>query len=315
MAKLAADRWDFAALTPPERLHAVELAAAAAFTNSLAEIAAPIAAPPAAPSAALAPTPEPARAGPPPVPLPRAEPPGPATHWVAGPRAPRRPLPARLTLPAGLAVTAAGVVGLVASVTATPRIGPLADPAALVVDAPATVAAETPERAVRRPRAPRSLAATPPAGPRPLARSRPLLVEVARVGVRADVTELGLRHDGSLDVPEDERVSGWYAGGPAPGQAGAAVVVGHVDSADGPGVFHPLLRAAVGDDIAIRRADGSRVVFRVYRVAAYPKTSFPTDLVYRANGIELRLVTCSGEFDRRTRHYRDNLVVFARRVA
>jgi hypothetical protein len=56
-------------------------------------------------------------------------------------------------------------------------------------------------------------------------------------------------------------------------------------------------------------------VFRVYAVREYAKTAFPTSLVYGATpGPELRLVTCGGQFDARTGHYLDNVVVFARYV-
>ena len=63
----------------------------------------------------------------------------------------------------------------------------------------------------------------------------------------------------------------------------------------------------------MRLADRTEVRFRVYAVREYPKTSFPTSLVYGATpDPELRLVTCGGTFDSTTGHYLDNIVVFAR---
>ncbi|GAA3233316.1 class F sortase [Dactylosporangium siamense] len=60
------------------------------------------------------------------------------------------------------------------------------------------------------------------------------------------------------------------------------------------------------------REDGSRAVFTVRRVERHPKDAFPTDAVYGpVNHAGLRLITCGGEFDRATGHYRDNVVVFA----
>ena len=45
----------------------------------------------------------------------------------------------------------------------------------------------------------------------------------------------------------------------------------------------------------------------------HPKADFPTARVYgRTPGPTLRLITCSGTFDRATGHYLDNTVVFAR---
>ena len=60
------------------------------------------------------------------------------------------------------------------------------------------------------------------------------------------------------------------------------------------------------------RADGSSATFVVVRLARYAKAAFPTEEVYGSDGsAALRLVTCSGRFDRSSRRYQDNLVVFA----
>lgn len=129
---------------------------------------------------------------------------------------------------------------------------------------------------------------------------------------------IGLRkaRDGSLQVPEDPQRVGWYSQGPAPGDAGPAVLVGHVDSYRGPGIFARLHELVPGDEIRIRRADGSLAVFEVRQVQEYAKRDFPTEVVYRGNGdASLRLITCGGEFDRASRSYRSNVVVFAAPVA
>ena len=54
--------------------------------------------------------------------------------------------------------------------------------------------------------------------------------------------------------------------------------------------------------------------FRVQRVARYRKAAFPTARVYGpTSGPALRLITCSGDFDRASGHYVDNTVVYAAR--
>ena len=46
---------------------------------------------------------------------------------------------------------------------------------------------------------------------------------------------------------------------------------------------------------------------------SYPKDQFPTAAVYGPTPVpELRLITCTGEFDRAAHSYLDNLVVTAR---
>jgi sortase (surface protein transpeptidase) len=116
-----------------------------------------------------------------------------------------------------------------------------------------------------------------------------------------------------MEVPDDFGRAGWFAEGPAPGQPGPAVIAGHVDSNTGPAVFYRLRDLRPGDQLAVTRADGSRLRFVVEVARSFPKTGFPTDAVFGPTpAAELRLVTCAGTFDRARGSYRDNLVVFAR---
>lgn len=150
-------------------------------------------------------------------------------------------------------------------------------------------------------------------GPAAATTAVPLRVEFP--GVEAPVVPVGLDGSGALVPPEDVRSVGWFAGGPAPGDVGPAVIAGHVDSVDRPGAFFRLRALAPGDPITVTRADGSLVRFAVIRVARYAKTAFPTAEVYGATpDPELRLVTCGGAFDHTARSYADDVVVFARAV-
>jgi hypothetical protein len=150
-----------------------------------------------------------------------------------------------------------------------------------------------------------------PAPPRRRA-APPLRLEIASIGVHAPVIRLGLNRDGSLEVPTDFGDTGWWAGGPRPGERGPAVIAGHVDSRTGPAAFFRLGELRAGDPIVIVRRDGSRVRFRVQRAARYRKAAFPTAQVYGATRRPtLRLITCSGAFDSASGHYVDNTVVYA----
>ncbi len=107
-------------------------------------------------------------------------------------------------------------------------------------------------------------------------------------------------------------MSGWWSGGAAPGATGPAVLVGHVATSAGPAVFARVHDLAPGDRVAVTGAGGTVVWFTIDRVERHHKDTFPTAEVYGPTaGPELRLVTCGGPFDRRSRSYRDNVVVFA----
>jgi Sortase domain len=140
----------------------------------------------------------------------------------------------------------------------------------------------------------------------------PVRLRIPAAHVDTALQSLGRNADGTIAVPSDPAVAGWYAQGPRPGQPGPAVILGHVDSATGPAVFFRLDRLSPGDAITVDSADGSTRSFRVTGVTRVPKNQFPTDLVYLPTlQPVLRLVTCGGSFDRAAHSYRDNVIVFA----
>jgi sortase (surface protein transpeptidase) len=146
--------------------------------------------------------------------------------------------------------------------------------------------------------------------------SPPIHIRIPAIGVSAAVVRLGLNHDGTLQVPADFDATGWYTGGPAPGETGPAVIAGHIDSRSGPAVFYRLRELRPGQEITVGRTDGSSVRFAVDGVAQYPKQVFPTEAVFGPSPDPLlRLITCGGAFDRSQRSYRDNVVVTARLVS
>ncbi len=77
-------------------------------------------------------------------------------------------------------------------------------------------------------------------------------------------------------------------------------------------MFSRLKQLAPGDEVSVTRQDDSTAVFRVTRVQQVAKGAFPTDAVYGdLDHAGLRLITCGGSFDRRARHYVDNVVAYA----
>jgi sortase (surface protein transpeptidase) len=149
-----------------------------------------------------------------------------------------------------------------------------------------------------------------------LSRSRPVRLTIPAIQVATSVTKLGLQANHQVMVPTNTTTVGWYIDGAAPGQVGSAVILGHVDSYLGPGVFFDLKNLKAGDRINVVLADGAVTSFAVTRVVEYSKTSFPDKLVYGSNGTQsLQLVTCGGTFDHATGHYESNIVVYSHLVS
>lgn len=150
---------------------------------------------------------------------------------------------------------------------------------------------------------------------KPLARSAPRLIWIPKIKVWAQIEARGLRPNGTAVMPSLNHpfVTTWFDRGPAPGQRGAAAIFGHVDSHKvGPAVFYKLGMLRPGDLIYITLDDRQVAIFRIYALATYRKSAFPTRVVYGYTpGPTLRLITCGGPFDQRTDHYLNNVVAFA----
>lgn len=158
--------------------------------------------------------------------------------------------------------------------------------------------------------APPAPPATAPAVPL-VAYSTPVSLRVPAIALSVSLSTLGLNPDGSVQVPDNDTEPGWFKLGPSPGQIGSAVILGHVDTYQGPGIFFQLRTLLDGDQVQVTLADGAVTTFAVSNVVQYTKTAFPADLVYQSQGrSELQLVTCGGAFDEATGHYLSNVVVY-----
>jgi Sortase domain len=146
--------------------------------------------------------------------------------------------------------------------------------------------------------------------------SLPVSLQIPEIGVSVPLgPPLGLTPSGTIEVPSGTVQPAWYEDGPSPGQIGSSVILGHVDSYLGPGVFFNLRELVPGNRFTVTLANGSVDTFEVTYVAQYEKTAFPSTLVYGSNGYAgLNLVTCGGIFDSATGHYLSNIVVFSKLV-
>jgi hypothetical protein len=122
--------------------------------------------------------------------------------------------------------------------------------------------------------------------------------------------------DGYLHIPRPARRAGWWALGAAPGAEGGTVLLaGHVDGARrGSGVFARLWDVPVGTAVTVTGGDGGRHQYEITGRRRYRAENLPKDLFGGARGPRLALVTCIGSYDRRTRRYSDNLVLYGRPV-
>lgn len=140
-------------------------------------------------------------------------------------------------------------------------------------------------------------------------------LSIPKINLSVSLSVLGLNKNGTVQVPASFHEPGWYKNGPSPGQEGSAVILGHVDSYRGPGVFYKLADLRPGNRITVTLANGKKVTFSVIGLREYEKSAFPDKLVYGPRTYSaLQLVTCGGVFDTATGHYLSNIVVFTKMV-
>lgn len=150
----------------------------------------------------------------------------------------------------------------------------------------------------------------------PLSESDPVRLRIPDIYIDTNFVPLGLQDNGEIEIPKGYTEVGWYTYGPTPGELGPAVVLGHVDSYEGPGVFLFLGQLEIGDLVYVDREDGTTAVFRVTQLERYNRNEFPTQKVYGdLDYAGIRLITCTGTYSHETLEYDRVLVVYGELVA
>lgn len=217
---------------------------------------------------------------------------------------------ARLAIGAAASVAAVAVLATVVAFTTSGRHHKVAGPGASATSASATATYQTSARAQFVPSAGNKLQ-VPVDPPKVVAApSAPVRVQVPSLHISSSLESLGLLPDGTMKPPTKWGQAGWYSAGTHPGAVGPAVIAGHVDSRDGPGIFLNLDQIKVGARIVVTTKTRQTFRFTVTDIKQYPKNKFPIAVVYGPTPVAtLRLITCTGTFNQATHHYRDNLVV------
>lgn len=153
---------------------------------------------------------------------------------------------------------------------------------------------------------------------------QPAQLSIPAIHVNASVMSVGRTAQGLMDAPVSQAINSpywtrvfWYAPGTAPGQAGNAVIAGHIDRVGGdPAVFWTLWELVPGDTISVTTVQGQTLHFVVNRSVSYSATAPSSQVVNAVFGPtsahHLNLITCSGVW---TGHgYDQRLVVFTTQV-
>lgn len=145
----------------------------------------------------------------------------------------------------------------------------------------------------------------------------PRFIRISKLGTEARVLRVGVRADNQLAAPASIFDAGWYEGSSKPGQAGAALIDGHVSGPTQNGVFYGLEKLSSGDAIEIELGSGKKIRYKVVRSKTYDanRVDMAAALVPVTSGKNgLNLISCEGEVDTSGRHFTERIVVFAEQV-
>jgi sortase A len=144
----------------------------------------------------------------------------------------------------------------------------------------------------------------------------PVTLLIPALSIDTNIQSVGKTASGAMANPQGAhkfREVGWYKFGPRPGQAGSAVIDGHLDNALSlKGVFYHLDQLQVGDTVIVRTASSTQAVFRVAGSKVYDyKQSNAEEVFLSADGkAHLNLITCDGTWVQSEKSYTQRLVVF-----
>lgn len=141
--------------------------------------------------------------------------------------------------------------------------------------------------------------------------TRPILLSIASIGLKAPITQVGLTPEGAMAVPSRQGVVGWYADGTTPGQTGSAVIDAHVFEA-----FKNLKKIKLGQSVFVTNTDGSKLRFVVDEIKTYPYQAVPGEKLFnRADQPRLNLITCAGSWTADHTTFDHRLVVYTHLAA
>ena len=149
-----------------------------------------------------------------------------------------------------------------------------------------------------------------PIQPNPTVYSFPSRLTIPKIGLSANVIQMGITATGNMQAPATNQATGWYKYGARPGNVGSAVIDGHLGLSN-EAVFGKLHQLVIGDAINVLDDQGSTISFIVKRIATFERDSDAAAIFNSETGSHLNLITCNGDWDSRQATYSKRLVVFS----
>ncbi len=144
----------------------------------------------------------------------------------------------------------------------------------------------------------------------------PRYIRIPSLGVFARIKHTGLDKNGAVDAPKNINDASWYNESALPGSdTGSSLLLGHVSGWTAPGVFKKINQLKPGQRFEIEKGSGEKLNYEVVKSESIPLDSLNMASILSAvdnNSHDLKLMTCSGRYNREKDVFEERYVVYAK---
>ena len=146
----------------------------------------------------------------------------------------------------------------------------------------------------------------------------PRYIRIPALNVFARIKHTGVTKDGAIDAPANINDASWYNQSAKPGsEEGTSLLLGHVSGWTASGVFKKINQMKPGMRFEIEKGSGEKITYEVTRGESVPLDNVNMGVVLtpeERGEHDLKLMTCSGRFNRESDHYEERYIVYAKIV-
>ncbi|MBP6962658.1 class F sortase [Candidatus Saccharibacteria bacterium] len=143
----------------------------------------------------------------------------------------------------------------------------------------------------------------------------PRVIRIPDLGVYARIKHTGTKN-GAVDAPSNINDVSWFNESAKPGNAiGASLLLGHVSGWTVSGVFKKLDQLKPGDRFEIEKGSGEKLIYEVTKGEQIPVDQVDMTKILGteiAGEHDMKLMTCSGKYNKETKQFEQRYVVYAK---
>ena len=144
----------------------------------------------------------------------------------------------------------------------------------------------------------------------------PRYISIPELGVRARIKHTGVDKSGAVDAPKNVNDVSWYNESAKPGNAiGSSLLLGHVSGWTSAGVSKKIDQLKPGQRFEIEKGSGEKLTYEVTKGERIPLAQVDMSKILGtevAGEHDMKLMTCSGKYNKDTKQFEERYVVYAK---